>query len=94
VQEALMNVAKHAHANHAQVTIEMDSDSVSVTVEDDGSGFNADDSTLNDPKFRGISTMNQRVEMFGGQFTLDSEPGRGTRVVVNLPGELVPQYPA
>jgi two-component system sensor histidine kinase DegS len=94
VQEALMNVAKHAHANHAQVSIEMNNDSVAVTVEDDGTGFNADDSTLNDPKFRGISTMNQRVEMFGGQFTLDTEPGRGTRVVVNLPGELVPQYPA
>jgi two-component system sensor histidine kinase DegS len=88
VQEALMNVAKHAHANHAQVSIEMNGDTLSVMIEDDGTGFNADDSTLNDPKFRGLSTMNQRVEMFGGQFNLDTEPGRGTRVVVNLPAEL------
>ena len=89
VQEALMNVAKHAHANHAQVSIEMNGDVVSVTVEDDGTGFNADDSILSDPKFRGLTTMNQRVEMFGGQFNLDTEPGRGTRVMVNLPGELM-----
>jgi two-component system sensor histidine kinase DegS len=89
VQEALMNVAKHAHANHAQVTIEMNGDVVSVTVEDDGTGFNADDATLNDPKFRGLTTMQQRVEMFGGQFNIDTGPGRGTRVMVSLPGELL-----
>jgi two-component system sensor histidine kinase DegS len=88
VQEALMNVAKHAHANHAQVSIEMNGDAVGVTVEDDGTGFNADDSTLNDPKFRGLTTMRQRVEMFGGQFNVDTAPGRGTRVIVNLPSEL------
>jgi two-component system sensor histidine kinase DegS len=89
VQEALMNVAKHAHANHAQVSIELNGDAVGVTVEDDGTGFNADDATLNDPKFRGITTMRQRVEMFGGQFNMDTAPGRGTRVIVNLPAELI-----
>jgi two-component system, NarL family, sensor histidine kinase DegS len=88
VQEALMNVAKHAHANHAQVSIELNGDAVGVTVEDDGTGFNVDDSTLNDPKFRGLTTMRQRVEMFGGQFNIDTAPGRGTRVIVNLPSEL------
>jgi two-component system sensor histidine kinase DegS len=88
VQEALMNVAKHAHANHAQVSIEMNGDVVSVTIEDDGTGFNADDSTLSDPKFRGLTTMQQRAEMFGGQFNIDTGPGRGTRVIVSLPGEL------
>lgn len=87
VQEALMNVAKHAHANHAQVSLELNGDTVTVNVEDDGTGFNADDSTLHDPKFRGITTMRQRVDMFGGQFNLDTAPGRGTRVVVNLPAE-------
>ena len=89
VQEALMNVAKHAHANHAQVSIEMNGDVVSVTVEDDGTGFNADDATLNDPKFKGLTRMQQRVEMFGGQFNIETGPGRGTRVMVGLPGELV-----
>jgi two-component system sensor histidine kinase DegS len=88
VQEALMNVSKHAHANHAQVSIEVNGDVVSVMVEDDGSGFNADDSTLNDPKFRGLTTMRQRAEMFGGQFSIDTTPGRGTRMMVNLPAEM------
>jgi len=88
VQEALMNVAKHAHANHAQVSIDLSGDTVSVTVEDDGSGFNADDSALNDPKYRGLTTMRQRVEMFAGQYSLDTAPGRGTKVIVSLPAEI------
>jgi two-component system sensor histidine kinase DegS len=88
VQEALMNVAQHAHANHAQVSIEVNGDVVGVTIEDDGTGFNVDDSILSDPKFRGLTTMHQRVEMFGGQFNIDTAPGRGTRVVVTLPAEV------
>jgi len=88
VQEALMNVAQHAHANHAQVSIEVNGDVVGLTIEDDGTGFNVDDSILSDPKFRGLTTMHQRVEMFGGQFNIDTAPGRGTRVVVSLPSEM------
>jgi two-component system, NarL family, sensor histidine kinase DegS len=88
VQEALMNVAKHAHANHAQITIEVNGDVIVVNVEDDGTGFNADDPRINDPKFRGLTTMRQRVEMFGGQLNLDTTPGKGTRVLVNLPADV------
>jgi two-component system, NarL family, sensor histidine kinase DegS len=89
VQEALMNVAKHAHANHAQVSIEVTGDdNVTVTVEDDGTGFNVDSSMLSDPKFRGLTSMSQRVEMFNGNMDVDTGPGRGTRVIANLPVEM------
>ncbi len=88
VQEALTNVAKHAHATHAQVSIDVNGEVVSVNVEDDGSGFSADDTRLNNPKFRGLATMRQRVEMFGGQLSIDTAPGKGTRVVANLPAEM------
>jgi two-component system sensor histidine kinase DegS len=88
VQEALENVAKHAHAKHAQVNIDLNTDAITVSVEDDGVGFNMDDAKLSDPKLRGLATMRQRVEMFGGKLTIASTPGRGTRLVVNLPVEL------
>ena len=88
VQEALTNVAEHAHAAHAQVTIEATGDGVTVIVEDDGAGFNMDDSRLRDPKMMGLTTMRQRAEMFGGHITFDSAPGRGTRVVTTLPVDI------
>jgi two-component system, NarL family, sensor histidine kinase DegS len=89
VQEALTNVAQHAHAAHSQVTIEADNEAMTVTIEDDGAGFNPDESRLRDPKLMGLSTMRQRAEMFGGHVTLDSTPGRGTRIVTNLPVEIM-----
>ncbi len=87
VQEALTNVSEHAHANHAQITMEVNGDAVAVTVEDDGAGFNTDDNKLSDPKFRGLTTMRQRVEMFGGRISIESALGRGTRIISTLPAE-------
>ncbi|HEY0068846.1 MAG TPA: histidine kinase [Chloroflexia bacterium] len=85
VQEALQNVAQHAHAKHAQVNIDVNGDVVGVTVEDDGAGFAGDDSRLSDPKRKGLATMRQRVGMYGGQMTVDTAPGRGTRINATLP---------
>ena len=87
VQEALENVAQHAHAKHAQVTLDISGDTVNVTVEDDGAGFAIDETKLSDPKFKGLSTMRQRVDMLGGRLQFDSTPGRGTRLVTTLPTE-------
>jgi len=88
VQEGLNNVAKHAHANQVQVTVDLNMDVLTVTVEDDGAGFNTDESKLRDPKKMGMSTMRQRADMFGGQVTIDSAPGRGTRLITTLPAEM------
>lgn len=89
VQEALTNVASHAHANHAQITIEVSEGVITVTVEDDGAGFNMDESKMSDPKFRGLAAMRQRAEMFGGHVDIESAPGRGARIAMTLPVELV-----
>ncbi|HET9495522.1 MAG TPA: ATP-binding protein [Chloroflexia bacterium] len=89
VQEALTNVAQHAHANHAQVMVDLNGDLITVLVEDDGSGFSADDARLNDPKYKGLASMRQRVEMFGGALNIDTAPGRGTRVSANLPADTI-----
>jgi two-component system sensor histidine kinase DegS len=88
VQEAVTNVAKHAHANKVQVTIEANEDILGVTVEDDGAGFSMDEAKVRDPKKLGLTTMRQRAEMFGGQVVVDSTPGRGTRIMTSLPVEI------
>ena len=86
VQEALNNVAKHAHATHAQVNIEMEEDGLLVTVEDDGSGFNVDELADGDrSKALGVASMRQRAEMLGGQIVLESLVGRGTKVTAGIP---------
>jgi two-component system sensor histidine kinase DegS len=88
VQEALTNVKQHAHATHAQVTVEASDDSIQITVEDDGAGFNVEDAKLRDSKKMGLATMRQRVDMFGGQLNIESTPGRGSRIITTLPTEL------
>ena len=60
-------------------------DSVSVTVEDDGSGF--DDQVEHDGF--GLLGMRERVELRGGALEITSEPGKGTRVTARLPVERI-----
>ena len=87
VQEALNNVAKHAHAVHAQVNLEQEDHELLVTIEDDGSGFNIDDleEQGDQGKALGIAAMRQRTEMLGGQILLESLVGRGTKVSAGIP---------
>ncbi|HEY6468076.1 MAG TPA: sensor histidine kinase [Candidatus Acidoferrales bacterium] len=80
VQEALNNCSKHAQAKHARVTLRRVADHLQVMIEDDGKGFDAD-------RVRGLGLvgMNERVRQLAGMLKVESEPGRGTRVSVDLP---------
>ncbi len=84
VQDLLSNVRQHAHASRAQVVLDISEDAVRVTVEDNGSGFDVNE-TLSAMKGIGLSTLRERVEMMGGQVHIDSAPGRGTQVNLVLP---------
>jgi signal transduction histidine kinase len=85
VQEALANVRKHAHARQVEVRVEQSGQQVHVTVRDDGAGFNPAELGRSEfPRF-GLSTMRERAEAVGGRFTLDSAPGEGTRVMIEVP---------
>jgi signal transduction histidine kinase len=87
-QEALTNIAKHAHATQISVTLLMDKESVEVVVTDNGVGF---DPTLPDhladqPTVGwGIVGMRERALLLGGKCTIDTAPGAGTRVRVVAP---------
>ncbi|HKO49982.1 MAG TPA: chemotaxis protein CheB [Polyangiaceae bacterium] len=85
VQEATNNVFKHASAKNVSVNIERRTDCVLGIVEDDGTGFDLDAFRRRDASHIGIAGMQERVRILGGMLTIESTPGRGTTVRVELP---------
>jgi signal transduction histidine kinase len=88
VRELLVNVAKHARATQATVTLRGNGDHVEIQVMDDGSGF--DESLLTLPHAAGMGfglfSVRERLTSLGGELRIESAPGRGTRATVILPG--------
>jgi signal transduction histidine kinase len=85
-QEALVNVAKHARASQAWVSLQVVGDQVSLEIGDDGAGFVPGQAA--DPPglgHFGLASMRQQVEMAGGVWQLRSRPGQGTTVTATLP---------
>ncbi|HWT95898.1 MAG TPA: GAF domain-containing sensor histidine kinase [Solirubrobacteraceae bacterium] len=80
-QEALTNVAKHAQPQHVTVTVERVGGTLDVRVADDGVGFEPRDRTDG----AGLLGMRERVALTGGQLTIASRRGFGTRVRASLP---------
>jgi len=92
LQEALTNVAKHACANQVCVALRHDAETVSLSVEDDGRGFDrqARLSVSGWPMGIGLLGMQERLESLGGQLEIETEPGEGTRLVAHLPAGGIP----
>lgn len=86
-QEALNNVRKHAQAQHVIMTVEMSDSAVRMMIEDDGKGFKT--TTLTEhprPASKlGLIGMQERARLLGGMLSIDSVPGKGTKVLVNVP---------
>ena len=85
-QEALNNIAKHARARRVEVSVRADGGRVTLVVEDDGVGF---DSDADRPRRDGwgLKTMSERAQAAGARLRVASRPGKGTRVVIELPPE-------
>ena len=85
-QEALTNVARHAQASHAEVKIQKLNGAICMKVNDNGKGFQ-EHRVLHARKGKrlGLLGMRERVEMVGGTFCVESEPGEGTTVRVAIP---------
>jgi len=81
-QEAVNNIAKHAHAQHVTVRMRSQSDGITLDVSDDGRGF---DTSALSPGHMGLRSMQERVERARGRFHIESAIGRGTRIVVQIP---------
>ncbi len=86
-QEALANIARHAHAGHASVKVTYLPESVTVQVEDDGVGFRAPSSPSEYAAsgHYGLLGLHERAELIGAKLEIRSSPGQCTSVIVTLP---------
>ncbi len=85
-QEALTNIARHAHASQVNIGLSQDTGGVRLIVADDGVGFDVDAP----PKYErgsglGLVGMRERVALVGGTCAIESMPGQGTRITIALP---------
>ena len=80
-QEALTNVVKHAHAKRVSIVLTRRNESISAVIEDDGQGF-AEGSSGNG---LGLLGMGERVALVDGRLTVESSPGAGTTLSIEVP---------
>ncbi len=80
-QEALANVARHSTANCVDISLKYEPNLVTMKIQDNGKGF--DLSAPHDGL--GLASMRERANGLGGSFTVNSEPGEGTQIIVSLP---------
>jgi len=83
VQEALNNIVKYAKATEVSIQLTYSDDWIDLTIEDDGVGF--DPGKIDPDKGMGLKSIAFRTEFIGGTFDLDSSPGRGTLIAINIP---------
>lgn len=82
-QEALANVARHARASKVTVDIRLNEETVTLSIDDDGQGFNAREQAQS--VGHGLANMKARAEERHGTFSIKSAPGRGTSITLQLP---------
>ena len=83
-QEALSNAVRHAHPHTVRITMSDEPAHWTLTVADDGAGMQQSPE-LSARRGFGLASMRQRAGAIGGEWQIDSEPGRGTRVSVRMP---------
>jgi PAS domain S-box-containing protein len=85
-QEALRNAARHGRARHATVSLARTTRELSLTVTDDGRGFDATAARRNDGI--GLVSIEERARLVQGQATIRSQPGNGTTITVRVPAHV------
>lgn len=88
IQEALNNVKKHACANKVDVILNIGNNNrLSLTVQDNGKGFewNEISKTLTTTEHYGLAGMRERINLLSGHFTIESVPGQGTSIIIEIP---------
>jgi len=91
VRELLFNVVKHSGDNWAKVTMGKQNGVLHVTVEDRGKGFDPRTVAQSKSCGFGLFSIRQRLDVIGGSMSLDTAPGRGTRVYLTAPMSAAPQ---
>jgi signal transduction histidine kinase len=85
-QEALTNVARHAHASVVDVSFEKLPNAICLKIKDNGKSFQAQHVLQSKRNTRlGLIGMRERLEMVGGKFVVESSPGKGTTIQAQIP---------
>jgi signal transduction histidine kinase len=84
-REAVSNAVHHARPREISLHVKFDAGSVGMQVLDNGSGFDPEETLAVPGTHFGIIGMRERIEHLGGSFSLDSSPGQGTRLAVEVP---------
>ena len=84
-QEALSNIARHAKAQNAEINLEVHNQMVTLTIRDDGVGFDPHAIARQPTGSLGLTSMRERAEMLGGALLIRSQPGGTTSIVVRIP---------
>jgi PAS domain S-box-containing protein len=87
IQEAVSNVARHAHASNADLSLHFKKSSIGVHVRDDGDGFNVEAAITSRDRPRGLGLlgMKERVELMNGTLDIRSHTGGGTKIDIEIP---------
>jgi signal transduction histidine kinase len=84
-QECLQNIAKHSQATHVNLSLLAADKSIKLSVSDNGAGFSAE-TVGNKPMSFGLAGMRERAAILGGTLAVQSVPGKGAKVTLQLPG--------
>jgi PAS domain S-box-containing protein len=82
-QEALTNIARHAHADTVRISLHKDNDYLTLAIQDDGRGIPARE--ISNPTSFGLQGMRERARLAGGQLSISGAEGEGTTVAVRIP---------
>jgi two-component system sensor histidine kinase DegS len=85
IQELLGNIRNHAQASQVRITFDMDETRVRTVVEDNGKGFDVEQALSGPRRTIGLASLKERVELLGGRLEIESQPGQGTRIVMEMP---------
>jgi two-component system NarL family sensor kinase len=88
-QEALANVAKHARASRVGLNLDFVQDGVTLTIVDDGRGFEVDAIQLDPNRGIGLRNMRERLASIGGTFEVHATPGAGTLLLAKMPADAI-----
>jgi signal transduction histidine kinase len=83
-REALQNAVTHASATEVQLALKLDEEGLSITIADNGHGFDPDSVS---PGGNGLQNMRHRLQALGGRLVINSRPGRGATLLLWLPGK-------
>jgi two-component system, NarL family, sensor kinase len=85
LQEAINNILKHADASRIVVDLSFSREQLQLEITDNGKGFNLAELLGQPGTGAGLKNMQKRIRMISGQFSMETEPGKGTRIDIRLP---------